>query len=42
MLPNRALRLQQEDLLRRFAELRDEAVTPPKTGLGKKIRSAFK
>ena len=33
---------EQEDLLRRFAELRDEAVTPPKTGLGKKIRSAFK
>ena len=33
---------EQEELLRRFAELREEAVTPPKTGLGKKIRSAFK
>lgn len=33
---------EQEELLRQFAELRDEAVTPPKTGLGKKIRSAFK
>ncbi len=33
---------EQEGLLRQFAELRGEAVTPPKTGLGKKLRSAFK
>ncbi|MEZ5383282.1 MAG: molecular chaperone DnaJ [Microthrixaceae bacterium] len=33
---------EQEQLLRRFAELRGEEVAPPKAGLGKKLRSAFK